>query len=29
VDLAKLTGISFCTHPAVSVEEFDNLMGGK
>jgi uncharacterized protein with GYD domain len=29
VELAKLTGISFCTHPAVAVEEFDKLMGGK
>jgi uncharacterized protein with GYD domain len=29
VALGKLTGISFCTSPAVSVEEFDKLMGGK
>ena len=29
VALSKLTGISFCTHPAVPVEEFDQLMGGK
>ena len=29
VALSKMTGISFCTHPAVSVEEFDQLMGGK
>ena len=29
VALGKLTGISFCTHPAVPVEEFDKLMAGK
>lgn len=29
VALANLTGVSFCTHPAVSVEEFDQLLGGK
>jgi uncharacterized protein with GYD domain len=29
VALGKLTGVSFCTSPAVSVEEFDKLMGGK
>ena len=29
VALGKMTGVSFCTHPAVSVEEFDKLMGGK
>ena len=27
VALAKLTGISFSTAPAVSVEEFDKMMG--
>jgi uncharacterized protein with GYD domain len=29
VALGKMTGISFCTHPAVTVEEFDQMMGGK
>ena len=28
VELAKLLGISFTTSPAVSVEEFDKLVGG-
>ena len=28
VALGKLTGVSFCTHPAVSVEEFDQMMSG-
>ena len=27
VALHRMTGISFCTEPAVSVEEFDHLMG--
>ncbi|HIE12589.1 MAG TPA: GYD domain-containing protein [Desulfotomaculum sp.] len=27
VDLTKLTGISFTTLPAISVEEFDKLVG--
>jgi len=27
VDLTKLTGISFTTFPAVTVEEFDKLVG--
>jgi uncharacterized protein with GYD domain len=29
VALSKMTGISFCTAPAVTVEEFDKMMGGK
>lgn len=29
VALGKLTGISFCTSPAVTLEEFDKLMGEK
>ena len=29
VALGQMTGISFCTSPAVSVEEFDKLVGGK
>jgi uncharacterized protein with GYD domain len=29
VALTKLTGISFSTSPAVTVEEFDKLVGGK
>ena len=29
VALGKLTGISFSTSPAVSVEEFDKLVGAK
>jgi uncharacterized protein with GYD domain len=29
VDLSKMTGISFSTSPAVTVEEFDKMMGGK
>ncbi len=28
VGLGKMTGIAFTTAPAVSVEEFDKLMGG-
>jgi len=27
IDLNKLTGIAFATHPAVSVEAFDKLLG--
>ena len=29
VALGQMTGISFCTAPAVTVEEFDQLMSGK
>jgi uncharacterized protein with GYD domain len=29
VGLAKLTGISFCSVPAVNVQEFDKLVGGR
>jgi uncharacterized protein with GYD domain len=29
VALGQLTGVSFCTAPAVTVEEFDKLAGGK
>jgi uncharacterized protein with GYD domain len=29
VALGKMIGISFCTSPAVTVEEFDKLVGGK
>ena len=29
VALGKMTGISFCTSPALTVAEFDKLMGGK
>ena len=28
VALHRMTGIAFCTEPAVSVEEFDRLMSG-
>ncbi len=29
VSLGQMTGISFCTSPAVTVEEFDKLVGRK
>jgi uncharacterized protein with GYD domain len=29
VALGQMTGVSFCTSPAVTVEEFDKLLGGK
>jgi uncharacterized protein with GYD domain len=29
VALGKMTGISFCTSPAMTVEEFDKLIGEK
>ncbi len=29
VALGQLTGISFCSSPAVTVEDFDKLVGGK
>jgi len=29
VALGQLTGVSFCTSPAVPVEEFDKLVSGK
>ena len=29
VALGKMTGVSFCTSPAVPVEEFDKLVGEK
>ncbi len=29
VGLSKMTGVSFCTAPAVTVEEFDKLMAAK
>jgi uncharacterized protein with GYD domain len=29
VALGQLTGVSFCSSPAVPVEEFDKLVGGK
>ena len=28
VALGKLTGVNFCTSPAVPVEEFDKLVAG-
>lgn len=27
IDLTRLTGIGFCTSPAISVEEFDKITG--
>ncbi len=29
VALGQMTGFSFCTSPAITVEEFDKLVGGK